>query len=128
MRKKLSIALISSVALLFATGCSSKQDVISAEKAGNAPSVVQENLSTIYIDHKDASSVFAIAEEVGEKNAWKMTKIKSNEIFAEKIINDKTVFVSIKYFKDHLVFSNASQAKNLVEAVKKELASKKSSH
>ena len=62
------------------------------------------------------------------KYDWKMTEYKLNEMFAEKRVNEKTIFTTIKFFEGTLTFSNASEAKDLFNAVKKEFSSKTTSH
>lgn len=128
MRKKLSIVLISSLALLLSTGCSStkadaaKQDIVGAHASEKS---MENSFST---DITSAPKASKFVKEIGEKNGWKMTEFKSNEIFAEKKEGAKTIFTSIKYVDGLLIFSNPSEAKSLLDAIKEELANKKSSH
>ena len=79
----------------------------------------QKGKKVLLIDH---------SKKVGEKNAWKMTEFKPNEMLAEKNIGDKTVFSTIKFFEGTLTFSNASESQELFNAIKEELNTKKASH
>ena len=128
MRKRLSIVLISSVALLLSTGCSSTKANTIADDYKSSENTTKIASSSFDVNIKNSIKVCNIAKKVGERNGWKMTEYKPNEIFAEKRVNEKTIFTTIKFFEGTLTFSNASEAKDLFNAVKKEFSSKTTSH
>ena len=128
MRKRLSIVLISSVALLLSTGCSSNKVDVTTNNSESSYNKTNKNSASFSVDVENCKEAYIVIKKVGEKYDWKMTEYKLNEMFAEKRVNEKTIFTTIKFFEGTLTFSNASEAKDLFNAVKKEFSSKTTSH
>ena len=124
MKKILSITLISTLALVLSTGCSSKSNY--APDAAHADAKVSEK--ALYVKTHDNKKIAHAIEKAGEKTGWKITEFKSNEVIAEKTDNGESVSSSIKFSDGHIEFSNNDATSDLRDAIEDELSKDSSLH
>ena len=118
MNKILTLALVSALALVLSTGCSSKGNIMDVEAPKEA----------IYTNSHSNEKVIKAIVKAGAKTNWKITEFKSNEVVAEKVGSNETVSSSIKMFDGYLEFSNNSQTSDLRSAIKNELENLDKAH
>ena len=126
MKKILSVAFISALALMLSTGCSSKGDA----KPSNAPANLDAKVSkeALYVKTHDNKKIAHAIEKAGEKTGWKITEFKSNEVIAEKTTNGDTISSNVKFSDGHIEFSNNEATMDLREAIETECNKSSSAH
>ncbi len=122
MKKILSVALISALALMLSTGCSSKSDTKPANAPANAPAKLDPKVSkgALYVKTHDNKKIAHAIEKAGEKTGWKITKFKSNEVIAEKTTDGDTVSSNVHFYDGHIEFSNKEATMDLRNAIEAE--------
>jgi len=116
MKKILSLSLISALTLVLSTGCNSTT---------GDPSV---SADALHVNTHDNEKVARAIKEAGEKNGWKITEFKNNEVVAEKIDGGETVSSSIKYENGRIEFSNDAAASDLSDDIEDALVNSSSGH
>lgn len=122
MKKILSITLISAIALVLSTGCSSKNV--------NAPETHDPKVSAeaLYVKTHDNEKIAKAIKKAGEKTGWIITEFKSNEVIAEKLDGKNTISSSIMFSDGHIEFENASATSDLRDAIEDELNKTAAAH
>ncbi len=123
MKKILSITLISAIALLLSTGCSSKSDSAAPESRD-----AKVSADALYVNTHNNKKIAQAIEKAGEKTGWKITKFKNNEVIAEKTDDEETISSSIKFSEGHIEFGNADATSDLRDAIEEELSKNSSAH
>jgi len=109
MKKILSIAIISTLALVLSTGCSS-----TTPTAGHdMDSKISEEALYMEANNEKIIEVIKIA---ADGSGWDITEFKSNEIIAEKTDNGETISSIIKIYNGYIEFEN-EDASELHDAV-----------
>jgi len=91
MKKLLTTLLIPAISLLV-VGCSTKV----------SPDADAQTASFQHFTPKHSlSEVHDLIVQAGKENGWRMTEFKNNEIIAEKVSDDATKAVSIKFSKNY---------------------------
>ncbi len=124
MKKILSITLISALALVLSTGCSSKGDGVSAPEVHDA----KVSADALYVNTHDNKKIAHAIEKAGEKTGWNIIEFKSNEVIAEKTDDGETVSSVIKFSEGHIEFENADATSDLRDAIEEELSKNSSAH
>lgn len=139
MKKILSITLVSAVALILSTGCSSKQDGASPEAAQNQEKGASTKHVSADIEIKGVNLkvVCKSVSKAAKKTDWRITKFKRSILLAEKIVGDKSASVTIEFGHGHINFiENTSTLgsdydkylNELKSAISEELKEANSSH
>ena len=125
MKKILSITLISAVALVLSTGCSSNK--MSAHIDKTDESTVK---TAIYIGNMKTEKAMSAIEKAAKKTGWRVTEFKSNAVIVEKVLGGKTISRTIKVYNKHISGDkkvSGSELHDLRAAIVKELEKKKES-
>ena len=127
MKKILSITLISALALVLSTGCSSKEAKMGAHMDRTDESTIK---TAIYIGDMKTEKAISAIEKASEKTGWRVTEFKSNAVIVEKVVGDETISRTIKVYNKHISgdkIAHGSELKNLRAAIVKELQKTNSS-
>jgi hypothetical protein len=122
MKKILSIAAVSAVALMLATGCASNG--MKAHIGKTDESTVK---TAIYIgDLSTKKAMFAI-EEAAKKTDWRITEFKSNAVIVEKAVDGETISRTITVYNKHISGdekASGGELQDLRKAIVEELQKK----
>ena len=121
MKKILSIALISAMALLLSTGCSTKTSSAHADDVK-----VSEN--ALYVDVKNNEALIKVIKAAADKTGWNITEFKNNQVIAEKTEDGETIASSIVFYDGHIEFEDSDATDDLRDAIEDEINNAKSSH
>ncbi|MEO1937905.1 MAG: hypothetical protein ABGW85_04630 [Sulfurimonas sp.] len=109
MKKLLKLTLASAIVLLMAS-CS----------ATGGPDADTQTASFEHFKPKHSlSEVHDLIVQAGKENGWRMTEFKDNEIIAEKVSDDNTKAVTIKFAKNY--FHIEPEDGDLEDAIKDKL-------
>jgi len=117
MKKILSLTLISAIALVLSTGCSSKNPNIPANEDLDA----KVSADALYVKTHDNEKIAKAIKKAGEKTGWIITEFKNNEVIAEKLDGEKTISSSVTFSDGHIEFENGSATSDLRDAIEEEL-------
>jgi len=110
MKKILSIAVISTLALVLSTGCASNK--MSAHMDKTDESTVK---SAIYIGDIGNEKAMHAIEEAAKKTGWRVTEFKSNAVIVEKAVDGETISRTIKVYNKHISGDEAVSGEALEE-------------
>lgn len=110
MKKILSLGLISAFTLVLLSECNST------------------SADGLQVKTYDNAKILYAIKKVGEKNGWKITQFKNNEVVAEKTDDGDTVSSSIKFQDGNIKFSNSAAASDLSSDIKDALKNSSSEH
>ncbi|MCW8895432.1 MAG: hypothetical protein OQK48_02615 [Sulfurimonas sp.] len=119
MKKALSIALISTLALVLSTGCASNEMKAQIDKTDE--STIK---SAIYIGDMGNEKAIKAIKKAGKKNGWRVTDFKSNAVIVEKVVGDETIARTITIYNRHISgdsMVSGSELKDLRKAIVEEL-------
>ncbi|MEA2090934.1 MAG: hypothetical protein U9O83_01050 [Campylobacterota bacterium] len=128
MKKILSITLISALALVFSTGCSSKSEAAPAHAPAPEKRDVKVAKEALYVKTHNNKKIAHAIEKAGEKTGWKITEFKSNEVIAEKTTGEETIASTVKFSGGYIEFSDNEATMDLREAIVEEFNKSASSH
>lgn len=121
MKKILSIALISAMAIVLATGCSGKSSNVHSDDT-------KVSSEALYVDVKNNEELIKVIKAAADKTDWDITEFKNNQVIAEKTEDGKTISSSILFYDGHVEFENPAATSDLRDAIEDELKNSESSH
>ncbi len=101
MKKIISLATVSMLALVLGSGCSSMEMGARVEK-GN------ETIphSAIYVGHHKNEDMLRAIKAAAHKEGWRVTEFRSEAVIVEKEFSSKTSSAVIKYHDQHIYGEN----------------------
>ncbi len=111
MKKILSIAIIATLTVAFSAGC-----------GGSSPETHSAKVSerAIYVGMDDNEAIIEVIKKAADATGWKITEFKSNEVIAEKVLDDKTISSSVEIHDGYVDFENGA-AVELADAIEEEM-------
>jgi hypothetical protein len=110
MKKILTITLISTLALLLSTGCTSNQ--MSAQMDKTDESTVK---TAIYIGDMKTEKAIAAIKEAAKKQGWRVTELNNNAVIIEKAVDGETISRTVKIYNNHISGDGKVAGKELQE-------------
>ncbi|MDQ1263686.1 MAG: hypothetical protein QG559_687 [Campylobacterota bacterium] len=123
MRKIISLATVSMLALVLGSGCAPMEMGAKVEKGDET--IPQ---TAIYVGHHEGEDVLRAIKAAAHKDGWRVTEFRSEAVIVEKEFNGQTAAAVIKYHNQHIYGENTNAPMNellklrhaIVDELKKE--------
>lgn len=101
MKKMISLAAVSILALMLGSGCSSMEMGAKIEKGNET--IPQ---SAIYVGHHNCKDMLRAIKAAAHEEGWRVTEFRSEAVIVEKAFNGETSSAVIKYHNQHIYGEN----------------------